>query len=290
MNFHGFDFEENIRTYLQELDSSGRLPHALLIESSDTKASMDLAVFLSMFAVCSEKTGKPCGECKNCRNARGKTHPDITYPQLNPKKKSYEVDQIRDIIKDAYIIPNEADAKVYIFEHADVRLTKQTAAQNAFLKLAEEPPQNVYFILLCESAQALLPTILSRFTIIHAGGFRREDESVTAAANSICTGLLDSREYPLLKSLTALNDKDKAPAVLEAVRRTARDALAVLAGGKTLGDKELAGQLSARLTRKKLIDIMELCGTAALKIQQNANNNLLITWLCGEFRRIIWQR
>ena len=290
MNFQGFNFDENVRTYLQELDSSKKLPHALLIEGADAQKASELAVFLSMYAVCSAENGKPCGVCKNCQNAKSKAHADVTYVELEKDKKQYTVDQMRRIGRDAYIIPNEADAKVYIFEQADTRFAKQDVAQNAFLKLAEEPPHNVVFILLCQSAQALLPTILSRFTIIRTGGEKQTDADVAAAAEAIVGGILDSREYPLLKALTVLGDKEKAPDILEAVRRSLRDALAILSGGDTLGSREQANQLASRLTRVKMIEMMELCSDAALKIKQNANINLLTTWLCGEFRRIIWQR
>ena len=114
----GFSFDENTTAYLGELQKTGRLPHAIIIESPDVQKGMDLAVYLSMFAVCSGEE-KPCGACKNCQNARSKAHSDIFYPQLQPKKKAYQVEQMRDLIKDAYILPNEADAKVYIFEDCD---------------------------------------------------------------------------------------------------------------------------------------------------------------------------
>ena len=69
-----------------------------------------------------------------------------------------------------------------------------------------------------------------------------------------------------------------------------RDALAVLSGAEPLGGKETAQQLAGRLTRKKLLEMIELCDSFDDKMKQNVNNNLLTAWLCGEFRRITWQR
>ncbi|MBR4282959.1 MAG: hypothetical protein IKT35_04515 [Clostridia bacterium] len=66
---------------------------------------------------------------------------------------------MRTICQDAYVKPNDGDRKVYIF-HAD--LTE--AAQNALLKIFEEPPQGVTFIIPCVSESSLLTTILSRAT------------------------------------------------------------------------------------------------------------------------------
>ena len=118
MNFNGFDFDDNTKMLLSELDGGGRLPHALIIESPDPQKAAKLAEYISMYAVCSGDDC-PCGTCKNCINAQKRAHPDITYLELLPKKTVYTIEQMREITKDAYIKPNEARAKVYIFERAD---------------------------------------------------------------------------------------------------------------------------------------------------------------------------
>lgn len=287
MNFNGFAFDEPTKRLLDEMDTGGRLPHALIIESEQPDKAAQLALFLSMFAVCGSAE-RPCGVCKNCLNAQKKNHPDVQYLQLEPKKKQYTVDQLRTLIADAYILPNEANAKVYILEECDDRFPP--LAQNTFLKLSEEPPQNVYFILICKSAHRLLTTILSRFTVIKLKGSASFDEATLAAAKAIAEGISDAREYPLLKALLCLLDKEQAGAILAAVKQSLRDALVLLSGGGVLGDRETAQKLASRLTRKKLLQMMELCDAMLGKIKQNGNINLLTTWMCGEFRRITWQR
>lgn len=287
MNFNGFAFDEPTKRLLDEMDTGGRLPHALIIESEQPDKAAQLALFLSMFAVCGSAE-RPCGVCKNCLNAQKKNHPDVQYLQLEPKKKQYTVDQMRTLIADAYILPNEANAKVYILEECDDRFPP--LAQNTFLKLSEEPPQNVYFILICKSAHRLLTTILSRFTVIKLKGSASFDEATLAAAKAITEGIADAREYPLLKALLCLLDKEQAGAILAAVKQSLRDALVLLSGGGVVGDRETAQKLASRLTRKKLLQMMELCDAMRGKIKQNGNINLLITWMCGELRRITWQR
>lgn len=70
-------------------------------------------------------------------------------------KKEFPVELARDIRQDAYIAPNEGACKVYIVDQAH---TMNASAQNALLKIIEEPPAGVYFILLCENrAQMLRP-------------------------------------------------------------------------------------------------------------------------------------
>lgn len=287
MNFEGFEFDAQTKAFLDELDKSKRLPHALIIESPDSNNAENLAVFLSMYAVCGGEE-KPCGVCKNCVNAKSGSHPDITYLKLIQKKTVYTVEQMRELIKDAYIMPNEAAAKVYILKDCDELFSVQ--AQNTFLKLAEEPPQDVLFILICKNSQRLLETIRSRFTLIRLRGEEQFGEEAAAAAEKIALGIIDNREYPLLRSLNPLKDKEAAVQILSALRLCLRDALALLSGGNPLGNAQTARVLASRLTRKKIIEMIELCGSSSDKLKQNVNINLLTTWMCGELRRITWQR
>ena len=273
---------------IKNITESGRLPHAFIIEGGGVEAA-ELAKYLSAFAVCSEQD-KPCGHCKNCVNAFAKTHADITYvyPDSTSKSKTLTIDRIRELIKDAYILPNDSDSKVYIFENADSVFTEVT--QNAFLKLLEEPPKGVYFILLCQSAKGMLPTIISRCSMINLGGEAEIGEEAQKAAETIINGIISLSEYDLLLALRSLADKSLADDILRAVKLILFDAVTVLSGAKASYKPELAKKLSSRFTRKKLLDMIELTDSSKYKLKQNININLLTTQLCGEYRRISWQR
>ena len=273
---------------IKNITGSGRLPHAFIIEGDGDEAA-ELAKYLSAFAVCSEQD-KPCGHCKNCINAFAKTHADITYvyPDSTSKSKTLTIDRIRELIKDAYILPNDSDSKVYIFENADSVFSEIT--QNAFLKLLEEPPKGVYFILLCQSAKGLLPTIISRCSMINLGGEAEINEEAQKAAEEIINGIISLSEYDLLLALRSLADKALADDILRAVKLILFDAVTVLSGAKASYKPELAKKLSSRFTRKKLLDMIELTDSSKYKLKQNININLLTTQLCGEYRRISWQR
>ena len=273
---------------IKNITESGRLPHAFIIEGGDVEAA-ELAKYLSAFAVCSEQD-KPCGHCKNCVNAFAKTHADITYvtPESSSKSKTLTIDRIRELIKDAYILPNDSDSKVYIFENADSVFSEIT--QNAFLKVLEEPPKGVYFILLCQSAKGLLPTIISRCSMINLGGEAEINEEAQKAAEEIANGIISLSEYDLLLALRSLADKSLADDILRAVKLILFDAVTVLSGAKASYKPELAKKLSSRFTRKKLLDMIELTDSSKYKLKQNININLLTTQLCGEYRRISWQR
>ena len=79
-----------------------------------------------------------------------------------PIKTSFGVDDVRDIIDEVNKKPFEGDKKVIII-HQGNKLTIQ--AQNALLKTIEEPPTEVYIIILCESLELILDTIKSRCEI-----------------------------------------------------------------------------------------------------------------------------
>ncbi|MBQ3300171.1 MAG: hypothetical protein IJG99_07795 [Ruminococcus sp.] len=289
MNFCGFSFDSETRGQVSRLAQSGRLPHAVIIESKSEEQAKNLAALLSAYAVC-EGEDKPCGVCRQCKNALANAHPDIK--KLEPDKKSksgiYSIEQIRDLSVDAQVRPNDADAKVYIFEEADKRFPE--VQQNAFLKLLEEPPQRIYFLLLVKSAKALLPTIRSRCTVIRTGGEEAISDEAAQSAKEIITGILSPREYELILAMRALTEKTQQAGILLAVKNHLRDALVTLSGGDANSDKELARKLASKLTRKKIIEMIELTDSCDYKLRQNININLLTTWLCGEYRRILWQR
>lgn len=287
MNFSGFDFDGIVKEALSALDNHGRIPHAIIIESKNKESALEAAKFLSMYAVCTSDN-KPCKTCEQCHKAEIKCHADISYPRPENKSKTYSIEQMRNIIKDSYIRPNEANAKVYVFEEADNRLTD--IAQNSFLKLLEEPPQNVYFILLCENAQKLLVTILSRCTVVRLKNEVKISEKALEYAEKIVRGIISSREYDLLLALNVLSDKENADETLSTVRMLLRDGLAISVGTKAVFNEKLGRELASRLTKGKIIEMIELTDSSAIKIKQNININLLTTWLCGEYRRISWQR
>lgn len=89
-----------------------------------------------------------------------------------PKKASFGVDDVREIIEEVTKRPYEGDKKVIII-HEGSKLTIQ--AQNALLKTIEEPPKGVYIIMLTESAELMLDTIKSRCQIYKLSPLGKEE-------------------------------------------------------------------------------------------------------------------
>lgn len=92
--------------------------------------------------------------------AKGRlSHPDLHLYTPETQTHSYTIDQIREIHKIAECSPYEAPYHLFILDEAE-GLTQ--IASNAFLKLLEEPPDGVYFILVTSKPYKLMTTVLSR--------------------------------------------------------------------------------------------------------------------------------
>ena len=141
---------------------SNTVIQSLIFEGMQGTGKKTLAGIYAAALLCENEIDKPCGECKSCVLSKSGSHPDILYIEKS-KKKSVGVDEIKSAVKQAVIKPNESKRKVIIINEAD-KMTHQ--AQNALLKLIEEPPTYLTVILLCENTMTLLETIISRCSII----------------------------------------------------------------------------------------------------------------------------
>ena len=169
----------------QTTNDAQRMAHAYILSSQDRGEALRHARVMAAAAVCEKGAGEPCGVCRHCRKAQAGIHPDIiTVRRLaddkGRQKREITVDQIRQVSADAVVLPNEARRKVYIIEEAD---TMNVPAQNAALKLLEEPPAGAMFLLTVTNAGQLLPTVRSRCGEISLNGERGEaDEAILALA------------------------------------------------------------------------------------------------------------
>lgn len=158
----GFDMllgNDRVKQNLTAAFEKNRVSHFYLISGPAGSGKRTLARLLAAAAVCTQ-AHKPCLSCTHCRKVMAGTHPDyITID--DPEKKHVPIDLIRDARADIYIQPNEAQRKIYCIPRAqDMR----TEAQNALLKILEEPPSYGVFILLTDNGEKLLPTVRSRCT------------------------------------------------------------------------------------------------------------------------------
>ena len=287
MNFRNFEGNESLKESLSALENQNRMPHAIIINGGTAESRNALAIHLATWAVCSEQN-KPCFECKDCVNAQSRAHSDIYFAKGEGKTNIYSKDELKKIIKDSYIKPNQAKKKVYIFEECDRRFS--VISQNAFLKTLEEPPQDVLFIMTCENSNTMLSTILSRATVFSLENDVKINEEALILAKEIATGIVKSGEMDLLKATYQIKTRDTAFEVLSLVVLLLRDGLAVSVGSEAVTDEETASTLCKKLTKSQYLKLIEITQDAIKKVSQNVSIKLISTWLCGEYRRISWQR
>lgn len=285
------EFSDNVskNNELNSLIKNNRVPHAIIIESPSDDKRRELADFLSMWAVCTSKDSEmPCGVCTNCIKAKNKSHSDIITAKGSGKTDVISIDEVRAISKDSVIIANEARNKVYLLFDADKRMP--ATSQNAFLKTLEEPPQNVMFVLTCEKSNTLLSTIRSRSTIFSLTDFSDDNQEAMELASQIALAIIAPKEMSLLLLTARFNQKQTAKESLPCLRNIFRDALLISCGASVDSTNDIPQKLAFKLTKNRILKLIDLINDALTKIDQNVNINLLTTWLCGEFRRIAWQR
>lgn len=190
----------------------GKLSHAYIISGHDGCGKMDFAIFAASAILC-KNSGAPCEKCDCCVKARSFSHPDITV--FSPEEgESFKIDDVRSLLKNIYLAPNESDRKIYIIGKAH---TMTVQAQNALLKAFEEPPEGVVFFILTEKTEALLPTVLSRGVIIRIppleevelrvyleSRYKKNSASEIDAAIKLSDGIIGRAEILMTKSSLSL--------------------------------------------------------------------------------------
>ena len=288
--FSSLPIGDALKSTFAELIKKERLPHAILLDGGDEISRNSTAFFLAASFVC-ENEDKPCGHCVNCTKAENGIHPDIIVS--DPKElneKTFKIALVRDIKSDAFILPNEAAKKVYILKQAD---KMNIQAQNALLKILEEPPAYVRFILECESRAAMLETVMSRVTAfsLGAGGIVLSDALIQKAdelAGRLAEALMNPAELEFMRLTAELEkEKDLLEALLPSLSLIFRDAAVLNAGGKVILSThcETSRRLASKFPIKSLTALVGNCEHFSECINKNANKNLLITRFCSVIRQ-----
>ncbi|MBQ7010756.1 MAG: hypothetical protein IJN63_03530 [Clostridia bacterium] len=157
----------------------GTFLHACILESEKGNGIEDSALDIAAAIACKNKESDlyslPCGRCPSCEKILNRNCIDMITIDKGDKA-SIGVDRIRELKQNTVLSASELDCKIYMILEAD-KMTEE--AQNALLKILEEPPiEETYFLLCTENSEALLPTVRSRAPVMRLTPPTR---SVTAA-------------------------------------------------------------------------------------------------------------
>ncbi len=156
--------------------STGQVPPALLLSGPPGSGKTTLALDLAAGLLCAaaDPADRPCRSCAACRRVEHGSHPDLH--RLSPsgagrqirigERASPDPGTVRSLIRELALSPMEGAWRVAVVEDAG-RLNED--AQNALLKLLEEPPPRTVLVLCASDDGALLPTVRSRCARLRLG-------------------------------------------------------------------------------------------------------------------------
>lgn len=149
--------QAHITRTLQNEVKTGKIAHAYLFTGSRGTGKTTCSKILAKAVNCPHtRDGNPCGECEICLGIDDGTVMDVL--EIDAASNN-GVDNIRQLREDAYFAPGQAKYRVYIIDETHML---STGAFNALLKIMEEPPPHVLFILATTEAHKVPATILSR--------------------------------------------------------------------------------------------------------------------------------
>lgn len=271
MKFEDVIGQETVKERLLQQVKQEHLPHALMLCGPGGAGKLPMALALARLLLCQHAVGgKPCEQCPSCHMTQGWSHPDLHFAFPIIKKKAsgtapisddfltewraqlaespyfdindwlrdmeaenqqatYYVTEADNILKKLAIKANQGGKRVVILWLPE-RMNQETA--NKLLKLIEEPPSGVHFILVSQQPDRVLGTIQSRTQMIPVGPLSEEE---------ITEALVTLHAVPI--------DKAKNIAHVAQGSYTAAQKL-MLAGAETEEDFELFVQLM-RITYAK---------------------------------------
>jgi len=258
---------------LREDMSSDRMAHAYLFAGPDGVGRQTTAGALARLMLCespvkesslfeSERGSDPkaCGSCEDCRMIESGSHPDfhLIYKELarfhadpdvrHRVMQNRGIDIIRDfLIEPAGRVPARGKGKFFVILEAEL-LTNE--AQNSLLKILEEPPAGVTIILVCKNRELLLPTILSRCSIIRFTSLPQDFVSTRLSENGI-----DAQEAEFWAGFTEGSLGQSLELAAQGLFTVKKEVVAALANLGRAGDAGLGKKLD-EITTKQADDII----------------------------------
>lgn len=266
--------QDAIVTALKNQIMTGHVGHAYLFSGTRGTGKTSCAKIFARAVNCLDsKEGNPCNMCAHCRAILEETTMDVVEMDAASNRG---IDDIRELRETVIYPPAQVRYKVYIIDEAHM-ITKE--GFNALLKMMEEPPAHLIFILATTEPEKIPPTILSR---VQRYEFKRIDLEVI------------SKRLAFIAEKQGVTITPEALATLSrAADGALRDALSLLDQVMAMGEPSIteelvdrvlgtAGKLSlAELTHDVLHDHMTAAMTKAESLLQEGKEAavLLREWI-----------
>jgi DNA polymerase III subunit gamma/tau len=275
--------QEPIVTTLRNAVATDKIAHAYLFVGPRGTGKTSMARILAKAINCTERgaDGEPCDRCAACVSIREGRAMDVI--EIDAASHGL-VEDARDLVMRALTAPAELRRRVYIIDEVHML---SAHAFNALLKLIEEPPPHVVFILATTDTHKVPATVISRTQrfdfrriaaplivakltrIVAADGAQADPEALEVIARLADGGMRDA-ESLLDQVLAYAGDRVTADGVREAV------GLADEAEIGLLLDAYLAGDAGAALDRiESLADVGRDMGQVAAQAEGEARRRLL---------------
>ena len=183
---------EEAKSRIGKAIDDSTLAHAFLIGGPSGSGKTTLALEIAAAVNCEHRTDEsvplPCGRCNGCRRIYEGNFPDLKFLKKKKDKATIGVDEVKDFREDMFLSSTEADSKIYVIDDAECMTVE---AQNALLKVLEEPPSSVIILLLATECDKILTTIKSRAQYVAMSRFGEDElariilESDGAAKNML---------------------------------------------------------------------------------------------------------
>jgi DNA polymerase-3 subunit gamma/tau len=275
--------QDPIVTTLRNAVATDRIAHAYLFVGPRGTGKTSMARILAKAINCTDRgaDGEPCDRCPACVSVREGRAMDVI--EIDAASHGL-VEDARDLVMRALTAPAELRRRVYIIDEVHML---STHAFNALLKLVEEPPPHVVFVLATTDTHKVPATIISRtqrfdfhrlseemiagkLTRIATAEGAQADPDALALIARLADGAMRDGESLLDQVLAYAGEQVTVEAVREAVGLAEEATIVVLV------DAFVAGDAPAALDRiEALADIGREMGQVAAQCEEEARRRLL---------------
>lgn len=253
--------QDRVTNVLKNQVKTGKISHAYIFSGERGTGKTSCAkIFAKAINCLNPKDGSPCLECENCKAIEEESTIDVVEMDAASNRR---IDDIRSLKDNVIYPPNKLKYKVYIIDEAHM-ITRE--AFNALLKIMEEPPSHLVFILATTEIEKVPRTILSR---VQKFEFNKIDDSnIKSQINQILT----DREISI--------DNEAIDLIIKKANGAMRDALSILDQVVSYGEDSY--DLSKVESLLGVVDFYDVDGLAGSIINKDAKASMNIVFKLRE--------